>query len=392
MKTDKITVILDEVIFSGLVLMMFSSAVSIAGSSIGLGFSLLAWFAKLGLTRKTNLGSNPFNTPLIIFVLTSTFSLIGSYNLKESILFLENFILVFLLYYMIVDNISDLKQVNILFKTGIVSIVIASLYAIIWQHYYLGQSRVDAWFMALDFGALLLIYTLYSLSFSLWGFRKISQRFKYGFFSLVIFSTLIFNKTRGAWLGFLGSFSLLLWIRSKKFIPVLILFIVLLVFLAPADIQKRIASIADLENNRSNLGRLALWKGAVLIFKDHPINGIGLGNFQEVYQKYYQQPNTTSTSHAHNNFFNFLAETGIIGLMGFIYLLYYICRYLYLNYLKVDKGLYKIFILATLVMFIGVYVIQGLTEFNFYKSVVGRTVWSLLGLTVALIRISNEEN
>jgi O-antigen ligase len=274
---------------------------------------------------------------------------------------------------------------------GLVSITISSSYALFYQRYYLGMSRVDSTFMALDFGALLLTYLLFSIIYFLFDSGLLKSKLKYSLLAPILALTLIHNKSRGAWLGFVGAATISLWIHKRKWVPILLIVILLVAFFAPNQIQSRVKSIVDLKDNRSNLGRLALWKGVVLMFQDYPINGVGLGNFREVYMTHYKQPNTVASSHAHNNFLHFLAETGIIGFSGLIYLLYSILKYLYFNYLKIKDKFAKLFILSTFGSVIGTFVIQGLTETNFTKAVVGRTIWFMIALAVIVIKFNNND-
>ncbi|AZO93927.1 O-antigen ligase family protein [Halocella sp. SP3-1] len=369
--------------------MMFSSAISIAGSSIGLGLAFICWILKMMINKEFGFVSNPLNKPIGIFLLTMIISFWGSYNLIESLKEIESFLIVFILYYLIINNVSSMKEVKNLFNMGLLSITISSLYGLFYQHYYLGMSRLDSTFMALDFGALLLTYLLFSVIYFLFDNALIKDRIKYGLLIPILTLTLIYNKSRGAWLGFVGAAVISLWIYRRKWVPILLIVVLLVVVLAPNNIQERIKSIVDLQNNKSNLGRLALWKGAFLIFRDYPFNGIGLGNFREVYMTHYKQPNTTANSHAHNNFLHFLAETGIIGLAGLIYLLYSILKYLYLNYLQIENISARLFVLSTFSSVIGTFIIQGFTETNFSKAVVGRTIWFIIALAFIIIQLSN---
>ena len=68
-------------------------------------------------------------------------------------------------------------------------------------------------------------------------------------------------------------------------------------------------------------GRISIWRVATKMSEDHPVNGIGIRNFRDVYEQY-ALPDDPFTSgkqegayHAHHWFFEVLSETGIIGLM-----------------------------------------------------------------------------
>ncbi|WP_027339407.1 O-antigen ligase family protein [Halonatronum saccharophilum] len=385
MKKEGVINYIDKLIIGGLGLMAFSSALAMAGSSIGFGLALLGWLIKMTITKETEIKNNPLNIPISIFLITAMISFIGSYNLTESIDELTSYLLPVILYYIIVSNISNLNTVKKLFNLGLASTVISASYALFWQHYKLGMRRVDSGWMAIDFGAVLLIYSLFTLIYLLWGSNGFKDKAKYGILLVLISLTLIYNQTRGAWLGLIGSSVLSFWFYDKKWIPIFLIIIVLVASFASEPIQSRIRSITNLEYNRSNLQRIYLWRGAIEMFQDHLINGVGLGNFKEVYEDYYHDPYVTVTSHAHNNFFNFLAETGIIGFTGFVYLIYFILKYLYINYSKIKENYYKLFVLSTFAVFLGVFVILGFFESNFYRSIPGRSVWFILGLAVVII-------
>ncbi len=386
---------IDKFIIFSLMFMMLNSAISIAGSSIGMGFAFLGWCLKLIInkinTEKIEFVSSPFGLSFSIFIIAIILSFIDSGYFHKNIKGLEDYLMVFILFYMVLNNVKNLKTVKKLYHIGIISIIISSFYAIFYQHIYLNMGRINSTFMALDFAALLLIYLTYSLNYFLIYDKFSKKQIFYGLLIPLLGFTLLYNKSRGAWLGLIASATISLWFYKKKMIPILIIILILVIILSPASIQNRIKSITDLDNNRSNLGRIALWKGAVLMFLDHPVNGVGLNNFNEVYNDGYRQPNTAADSHAHNNYLNILAETGFIGFFAFVYLVFTILKYLYDNFRNISGKFSKGFILSIFSSFIGVFVVQGFTEYNFSKSVVGRTMWFLLALTIVIIRLKNEK-
>ena len=53
-------------------------------------------------------------------------------------------------------------------------------------------------------------------------------------------------------------------------------------------------------------------------FEDHPWTGVGIGNFGPEYEHYAPAHWYEPLGHAHNIFINFMAETGILGLIAFL--------------------------------------------------------------------------
>src|SRR5260370_12998821 len=54
------------------------------------------------------------------------------------------------------------------------------------------------------------------------------------------------------------------------------------------------------------------------MFMDHPVLGVGIGNYSDAYSRYFITIFTASLGHAHNYYINIAAETGSIGLLAFV--------------------------------------------------------------------------
>ncbi len=70
----------------------------------------------------------------------------------------------------------------------------------------------------------------------------------------------------------------------------------------------------------STAERLAHWIAGLHMFFDHPILGVGIGNYPDAYPQYYVTIFVNSLGHAHNYYINIAAEMGFIGLV--VYLLF----------------------------------------------------------------------
>jgi putative inorganic carbon (HCO3(-)) transporter len=70
--------------------------------------------------------------------------------------------------------------------------------------------------------------------------------------------------------------------------------------------------------NYAVIDRLAHWQTAQEMARYHFWTGVGLGNYQIVYPGYALMNWPNSLGHAHNIYLNFLAETGIVGLVAYL--------------------------------------------------------------------------
>ena len=86
-------------------------------------------------------------------------------------------------------------------------------------------------------------------------------------------------------------------------------------WLAPAHISKRLATVAGLMNSPEvTLGeRWIVWKDSLGIIRNHPLMGTGLGTFEVSFPRHQSFASDLVWDHAHNDYVEALAETGIVG-------------------------------------------------------------------------------
>lgn len=68
----------------------------------------------------------------------------------------------------------------------------------------------------------------------------------------------------------------------------------------------------------STAERLAHWIAGLHMFLDHPILGVGIGNYADAYPHYFIANFLDPLGHAHNYYINIAAETGSIGLIAYL--------------------------------------------------------------------------
>lgn len=74
-------------------------------------------------------------------------------------------------------------------------------------------------------------------------------------------------------------------------------------------------------------GRLSIWRGTVELIRDYPIAGTGLGTFGLAFRRYQTVALDKYVDHAHNDYLQFAAETGLLGcVLLFVPILYLLGR------------------------------------------------------------------
>ncbi|MDO8523089.1 MAG: O-antigen ligase family protein [bacterium] len=200
-----------------------------------------------------------------------------------------------------------------------------------------GNTRIDA---TLGNATYLAVYLLFHLFLLLYYYLKTQEtRWKVFYGAVFLFQTILlyYTATRGAMLGFLGGlfvFGLIFGFSSpeKKYkraawslaIGVLVLaggFYLLsgTGFVKNNSVLVRFSDISI--KDAGNQSRLIIWRMAYEGFKERPVLGWGLENFNLVFNKYYEPKLYTQEpwfDRAHNAFFDWLIAGGILGLLAYL--------------------------------------------------------------------------
>ncbi|MFC1895935.1 O-antigen ligase family protein, partial [Thermodesulfobacteriota bacterium] len=142
---------------------------------------------------------------------------------------------------------------------------------------------------------------------------------------LVMIVGLVFSQSRGGIISFLPALGVMQFLllltgtrRRRKAAAFLFLAIYLPVawgaWIGLGPVTRRLALIHTefLEG-----GRFSRWNEGLKIARDFPLTGTGLGTFRHVHPAYDATPSQTIVLyHAHNDYIEFLSETGIVGLIA----------------------------------------------------------------------------
>jgi O-antigen ligase len=159
--------------------------------------------------------------------------------------------------------------------------------------------------------------------------------------ALVLFWTVVTSLSRGAWIGL--TFGVLVMMmalgrRAAGAISALFGGMATLVGLGlvgalPSAITDRVnqlvtqiaifdpRGIVPTPDNYALVERMVHWQVAGNMFLSSPWVGVGIGNFNVLFNKFGVQGWPYSRGHAHNYYLNLLAEVGIVGLTGYMIML-----------------------------------------------------------------------
>ncbi|MEW6355230.1 MAG: O-antigen ligase family protein [Planctomycetota bacterium] len=139
--------------------------------------------------------------------------------------------------------------------------------------------------------------------------------------------------SRGTFLGFIAMVVLWTFLSRRLFarraLGLMAATAVALVLLLPTGRLSRQATILDREGQEAGQYRLDLMTGAVKMFCDYPLTGVGVGCFPRAFFDYrpksYEKasPWGAAWMHCHNLYFTVLAEMGLPGIVSILALHFY---------------------------------------------------------------------
>ncbi|MBI2028954.1 O-antigen ligase family protein [Candidatus Gottesmanbacteria bacterium] len=353
------------------------------------------------LRGKIEITKTPFDIPILLFLISQILSTIFSIDPHTSIWgyysrfhggLMSTISYILLFYIFVSEYAKDRKTILTIVKTGIISAVVVSIYAILQRlgadkHIWVQdvQNRV---FSSLGQPNWLAAYFSVIIPTSLALFLKEkNNRLIYIILSVVFFSVIIFTRSRSGFVGLAAGLLVMLLVSkvmfSKKGALIILLFGILsFVFGTPfTQLQKytlpyivnQITAKPDLQNNQeaekttpvgqlieyggteSGAIRSIVWKGAIDVFKHNPWFGSGVETFAYSYYQFRPiEHNMTSEwdflyNKVHNEYLNFAATTGIVGLSAYLLI---IAAFIIFSVLAIRSSEDKIMLSA----FLGAYI------------------------------------
>jgi len=229
-----------------------------------------------------------------------------------------NFLLVIFMTVSVVDTIPRLRWTLL---TAVASVAWASLYML--REYQGGSATYGAGYRPgfvvgdpnyFASSALLCLPLAYLFS------RSISQRWlrwSCAASVVLILMAMTVSGSRGGFLGLAAVVLILIWHSKRRLVAlVLVAFLGAAFALAPVSPMKRFLHPTAGDEGAKE-ARLVLWSAAWHMFLDHPILGVGYGNFRLVAPRYV----TKDVGHdflPHNEYLERLAELGVPGLLALV--------------------------------------------------------------------------
>ena len=224
---------------------------------------------------------------------------------------------------------------------------------------------------------------------------------------------LIFTRTRGAWLGAILALIVVVFLarfycsriqltqrtaRERVALAGLAFFVIVGALASPDRISSNdrpafddkkptaVKALTSMLDEGADRGRYGLWRNTASMVKDHPLLGVGLGNWEYHYPAYARGDHVNVNAaprRPHNDLLWILSETGVLGLLAYLFLIAVTFRQA-LQVIRVGSGGDRLFALAMLAVMVA-HLVDGM--FNFPRERVGGAslFWLALGSVWMLV-------
>ncbi len=336
---------------------LFCSTFSIAISQLSLGIALVL-FVKFSINNKIfnqNSILKKIYLIIIIYILWNILAEIMTKGLISSLnIFSEEWL--FLMLPIGVFVLAEAEIRDKIFSVLAVGVILISLYGIL--QYFTGVTffkdatltqipefgyRAAGNFHTLTFANYFGIAAIFFIVLSFYQNESVSSKQKILFRTagMTALTAVILSLSRGALFGlFIVSIFSNFYLKGKMKLTALIIFGVLIAGFAalPGMSDRFIESIPIHLAGEYEGGRGFIWKHTLEIIADNPIWGIGHGNFMEIFLQYVRPdlPKWWHPGHAHNDYLQISAVSGIPALIIFLTMYFHVAFSLFKSSISKD--------------------------------------------------------
>lgn len=198
---------------------------------------------------------------------------------------------------------------------------------------------------------------------------------------------LLFSFSRGGYLGFLVGLITVGLLKTRWFLVLAVVIVVGWQTLLPESVQERItmttADAADGQRfDSSSQERIDLWADAWNLFKRNPVTGTGFETYGHLGRLGY--------SDTHNYYVKVLAETGVVGLLLYLFLLWKLFRTGWALFSGAVEPFWRAIALGFIAVMASITVMNLFGDRWAYQQVDGY-LWILLGCVIRGLIVLREE-
>lgn len=380
------------------------------------------WIARMVSEKKILFTKTSLNIPVFSFLLCSLAASFHSAHVENSLeTVAHDYLIYVLIFFCMVNTIHSQEQARRILKAMLITCGLVCAYGL--YGYYTGIAIRDGRLVAtFEYHSRIAKYISLLLPIAvclfLWYKDTMSRLFLALLILLCSFS-LVLTMSRTSWIAILITMLFVGFAVQKKLLMVIVIGVcALLIFILPSKFITHVKTLTQVDKffaSKKILGeRLLCWKASIAMIQDHPLLGIGPGkkNFRDAFQLYggkikeaekqvkkekaFGQPKeikikkktfikkVQKLSHAHNIFLHIWVETGIVGLLAFLWLFVTVFYAAIKSWRSLKSGYEKALLLGITASLISIFS-HGLTD-SFWKKPDALFLWYIIGILFVIIR------
>lgn len=402
---ERLNIIFDETIKWCLYAIVFAAPFSKSISEIGITLAIAVWLVQRLINHDLNPAKIELGIALAVFVIAIIPSFLNSaYPALSVKAFFTKILKYVLLSIVMADTIKTKERLKDILIVAFLSIMLITVDGFI-QHYLTGydllhnypafQMRTclsqDGFFRGFptasfpfpnDLAAWILLMLLPLACVSIFDMKKSGFRYLTGTVSAGLFYLFFLAKSRGAWIALGVSMIYIAFSRRKMWIVLLLVVVLAGSILIKTEMTRNIFSMGSFGDRLNMMG--TSWQ----IFAKHPVIGNGLNTFFVNFKKYRNDEwKDKKGSYAHNCYLQMAADTGLVGLAGFLFLIISYFRGVIAALRRIRDDFYRTLLWG---ISIGVFafLVHSFFDTNLYSLNLTTLFWFAIGTSLAIIRIS----
>ncbi len=352
-----------------------------------------------------NPAPSPVNKPVAFFLVFCLISSISSVFWRQSLPnFLTKTLEWFIVYFLVIEVFRNKRHIHIVLILFIITSLATALDSIIQAYVthkdlFLGHSiasggRPTAAFKTSNGLGGYLTVAIPSI-FAAIFFKDKNLRYPIlisGIFLSLMWS-MILTFSRGAWIGTLLGGMLMLFVfffhrqKAKLYLSLGLLLVIVFFYLLLGFILAGSSSSDLLDRFTTILWRADIWRDSIPMIKDNLLFGHGINTYMQLFEAYRTDLGGANPTYAHNCYIQLSAETGIVGLSAFSWIIVELFRESIICLDRYWANNYNLTILAMgLLSGIFAFLVHSFFDTHFYSLQLSVYLWFMIGLHVVVLK------
>jgi len=322
----------------------------------------------------------PIWLPLVLLLIGLVIGIIVTPDTRLALGIFKGWFIDPVILYVLVVSLIDWRKIQHYIFALVLSILpigAMALWQVFTNNFITVDGRASAWFVS---GNYLSMYLVPIMLLSLILITGKYQVYKWIASVVLIISlmALFFSYSYGGWVALIAGLIVLGILYSIKSWKLWIGGVVVLIVAVLTQFEnEKFVRMLDWGEKSSLSVRFQVWQTSLLMIKENWLTGIGLGQFRDQYldfaSRLFAPPLELAILHAHNLYFQFWINTGIVGLVGLVWL---VVRFF--TWFKNNFNLQATILLSTMVAILA----HGLLDTTYWKNDLSALFWIVIAFAV----------